>query len=95
MVSPSFVTKPYELFEWYSFPAAPSLRARSRLSDWASMRCGCCRDTYFGALMLSHDRQGSSMGLAVSSLIQITKAKTLGPQLDGHGFVPGYSKGYV
>ncbi len=43
--------------------------------------------------MLSHDRQGSSMGLAVSSLIQITKAKTLGPNLDGHGFVPGYSKG--
>lgn len=63
------------------------------LVDADKIQFGGCRDTYFGALMLSHDRQGSTMGLAVSSLIQVTKAKTLGPYLDGHGFVPGYSKG--
>eukprot|EP01052_Picozoa_sp_SAG31_P050182 SAG31_NODE_11340_length_1040_cov_1.783209_1_plen_32_part_10 len=27
--------------------------------------------------------------MAISSLIQVTKGKTLGPKLDGHGFVPG------
>ena len=48
-------------------------------------------DTYFGALLLSFDAK--SMPLAISSLIQVTKGKTLGPLLDGHGFVPGYSKG--
>jgi len=48
-------------------------------------------DTQFGALMLSMD--AAALPLAVSSLIQIIKSKTLGPQLDGHGFVPGYSKG--
>ena len=48
-------------------------------------------DTYFNALMLSWDNRSVELGL--SSLIQITKAKTLGPNLDGHGFVPGYSKG--
>eukprot|EP00041_Stephanoeca_diplocostata_P029430 m.868267 g.868267 ORF g.868267 m.868267 type:complete len:949 (-) comp23560_c0_seq2:326-3172(-) len=50
-------------------------------------------DTYFGALMLSYDAR--ALGLAVSSLIQVTKGKTLGPYLDGHGFVPGYSKGGI
>ena len=48
-------------------------------------------DTYFGALMLSYD--AASLDAGLSSLIQITKSKTLGPKLDGHGFVPGYSKG--
>jgi hypothetical protein len=35
----------------------------------------------------------AGLDLAVSSLVQVTKGKTLGPKLDGHGFVPGYSKG--
>ena len=48
-------------------------------------------DTYFGSLMLSFDR--ASLPYALSSIIQITKSKTLGPRLDGKGFVPGYSKG--
>lgn len=48
-------------------------------------------DTYFGALMLSSSQEG--LPLALSSIIQVTKSKTLGPQLDGHGFVPGYNKG--
>ena len=48
-------------------------------------------DTYFGAAMLAWDTAG--LPLAVSSLVQVTKGKTLGPLLDGHGFVPGYSKG--
>ena len=48
-------------------------------------------DTYFGATMLSFSEE--LLPLALSSLIQITKSKTMGPQLDGHGFVPGYSKG--
>ena len=58
--------------------------------DSALVECAAA-DTYFGALMLSRDSR--SLDLALSSLIQITKAKTLGPKLDGHGFVPGYSKG--
>jgi len=41
--------------------------------------------------MLSFDR--SALPLALSTLIQVVKSKTLGPNLDGHGFVPGYSKG--
>ena len=49
-------------------------------------------DTYFGALMLSFD-PAAGLPLALSSLIQVTKGKTLGPRLDGKGFVPGYSKG--
>jgi hypothetical protein len=48
-------------------------------------------DTYFGATILSYTPQ--LLPLALSSMIQITKSKTMGPQLDGHGFVPGYSKG--
>ena len=48
-------------------------------------------DTYFGATMLSYDKR--LLPIALSSLIQITKSKTLGKNLDGHGFVPGYSKG--
>jgi hypothetical protein len=31
--------------------------------------------------------------LALPLVIQITKSKAMGPKLDGHGFVPGYSKG--
>jgi hypothetical protein len=49
-------------------------------------------DTYFGALMLSYDG-AAGLALAISSIVQVTKGKTLGPNLDGHGFVPGYSKG--
>lgn len=48
-------------------------------------------DTFFGSLMLSFDR--ASLPLAISSVVQVIKSKTLGPNLDGHGFVPGYSKG--
>ena len=48
-------------------------------------------DTFFGALMLSIHKNG--VDTAISSLIQIIKSKTLGPALDGHGFIPGYSKG--
>eukprot|EP00935_MAST-01C_sp_MAST-1C-sp1_P000797 g797.t1 len=48
-------------------------------------------DTYFGAAMLAFAPE--LLPLALSSAIQITKSKTMGPLLDGHGFVPGYSKG--
>lgn len=48
-------------------------------------------DTYFGARMLATDQRGLALGL--SSFIQITKSKTIGPELNLHGFVPGYSKG--
>ena len=48
-------------------------------------------DTFFGAMMLSSDARG--LALALSSLIQVVKSKTVGPALDLHGFVPNYSKG--
>ena len=48
-------------------------------------------DTYFGATMLSSAPEG--LAIALSSLIQVTKTKTVGPRLDLRGFVPGYSKG--
>ena len=50
-------------------------------------------DSMFSALMLQASHAG--FDLAVSTLVQVMKGKTMGPNLDGKGFVPNYNKASV